>query len=245
MEFLLDQADKSLKTWQRIWSPFVSAPLKQEALRVFSPLNDLACITNGGYPGAERHRISFSHCMVNESINSSEIPIKGLNIMGNFLFDRAKTKDFHTALTTLGASHGELGDIWLNGDRGANAICTEEFAKNLEKKEAMVRDIKIRVEVTEINELNLPIQRQPKTINTVEASTRLDAIASAGFGVSRAKIIKHIKNEQIRINWEQTTHASRHVYKGDILQLEGRGSIEVLSIQPTKRSRWRVELMRR
>ncbi len=50
--------------------------------------------------------------------------------------------------------------------------------------------------------MEIPFKRPEKIINTVEASTRVDAIASAGFGLSRSKITTQIKQGYLRLNWE-------------------------------------------
>ena len=89
-----------------------------------------------------------------------------------------------------------------------------------------------------------PVQRSIRTLKTVEASCRLDAIASAGFGLSRAKIVTHVKAGRLRLNWGNVRQASRELVVGDRLQLQDRGSVEVLSLTRTKRERWRVELRR-
>ena len=81
--------------------------------------------------------------------------------------------------------------------------------------------------------------------STVEASTRLDAIASAGFGLSRAKIITQIKEGRLRLNWLPVKQACKELAVGDRLQLEQRGSIEIISLEMTKRQRWKVQLLRR
>jgi RNA-binding protein YlmH len=81
-------------------------------------------------------------------------------------------------------------------------------------------------------------------LSSVEASCRLDAIASAGFGISRSKVVKQIKEGRLRLNWEPIRLASRDLKVGDRLQLQDRGSIEVMNIERTKRERWRVEILR-
>ena len=84
-----------------------------------------------------------------------------------------------------------------------------------------------------------------KEVGSVEASCRLDAIASAGFGLSRSKVTREIKEGRLRLNWGAIRQASRDVKVGDQLQLQDRGSVEVLNLTLTKRERWRVEMMRR
>jgi len=50
-------------------------------------------------------------------------------------------------------------------------------------------------------------------LTTVEASL-LDAIASAGFGMSR-KMTDLIDGGDVRVNWKETTTASSQVKTGD------------------------------
>ena len=244
IEPLFDQAEEALRSWKPLWTPFLSAPIREEALNIFHSLIDLDCYGDGGYPGAERQRILISRTNEKEPNTKELAPIKGLLITGNFLFDRATIKDFQMALINNGASREMIGDIWLNGDRGAQLVCDAETAVLLNNQTNLIRNVKINYELQEINNLKHPLKAIPKEIKTVEASTRLDAIASAGFGLSRAKIIKKIKEGKIRLNWESIKQSSRSLVKGDKVQLEGRGSLKVISIQVTKRERWRIILLR-
>ena len=241
---LLLHADKAFTTWEKIWSKFVSAPVKEEILYLVNKLNDLKCYSYGGYINSERNRICFSRVSQNGSQNEDLSPFKGISIEGNFLFDRAEKVDFLNVIVSIGISPCEIGDIWIHRDRGAQAICTPEAAKTLHSKRRSIRNIEIVFEALEINQLALPANRQPRRIKSVEASKRLDAIASAGFGLSRGKIIKQIKSGQLRLNWVSIKQASKSLTTGDKVQLEGKGSIEVLSLEQTNRGRWRVELLR-
>ena len=54
---LVDLAEQVLRTWQPAWSPFLSAPLREEALARLGSLSELTWISDGGYPGAERQRL--------------------------------------------------------------------------------------------------------------------------------------------------------------------------------------------
>ena len=93
--------------------------------------------------------------------------------------------------------------------------------------------------------VSIPLLSKSRKISTVEASRRLDAISSAGFGLSRAKVINQIKQGKLRFNWHTTNNASRSLSIGDRLQLEGKGSLEIINLELTKRGRWRVELLKK
>ena len=244
MEVLLEQAEEVFRTWQPRWSSFISAPLREEAMKLLTPLNDLHWKSDGGYPGAERRRLQCIRYEDGIPISDEPAPIKGVDIAGNFLFDRASPKDFRQSLEVIGVPPREIGDIWILGDRGAQALCTPKAATILNGSISRVREVQIRCEVIHTKELQLPVQRVSKRLMTVEASTRLDAIASAGFGLSRAKIVNQIREGRLRLNWQPVNQACRELAVGDRLQLEQRGAIEVMSLELTKRQRWKVELLR-
>ncbi len=244
MQVLLDQAELVLRTWQSSWSEFISAPIREEAIDRLSELSELAWICNGGYQSAERQRL---YCRRKDDLTSQEeivIPIQGIEIQGNFLFDPGSPADVRAALEQMGVSKGDLGDIWMQGDRGAQAICSTKAASQLNGKEGKVRNVQINIETLDLEELRLPIQRIAKKVCCVEASTRIDAIASAGFGISRAKIVSQIKAGKLRLNWKRINQPSKELLVGDRLQLQNRGTVEVLSIVLTKRQRWKIELLR-
>lgn len=241
---LLNHAQSVIKTWQPWWSPFLPAPIKEEALEIFSSLSDLILRTYGGYPNAERERIYFARTEEGALSMNESAETKGLIIHGNFLFDSASSKDFRQTLQKLGCHPEELGDIWKVGDRGAHTICTNQASLKLNGATEMLRAVQIKIESVETDQLQLPPQRLRKKFSTVEASKRLDAIASAGFGISRGKIINQLKQERLRINWVPAKQASKELKKGDRIQLEDRGSLTILNMEITKRGRWKIELLR-
>ncbi len=245
LESLLNKANLAFLSWQSLWSDFVDEPLQEEISSKLQGLNDIHCYLDGGYPSAERKRICFTRCSEYKPSNIEPAAIKALNIEGNFLFDRASKKDFIQAIKELDVSTNELGDLWIIRDRGAQILCKPETSLKLNGKKSLIRDVEIYFEALEINQLNLPNTRTPKRIKTVEASTRIDSIASAGFGISRGKIVNLIKEEHLRLNWTLIKQPSRTVKKGDRIQLERKGTLEVLDIQPTKKYRWRIELLRK
>ena len=242
MHRLIEQADEVLRTWQPSWSPFLSGPELEDSRRL-EALAELRVVRDGGRPDTERCRLQLSRS--DQELQAEPAPISGLRLEGNFLFDRAEPQDIRQALIDLGVKPDGLGDLWLRGDRGAQAVCTPEAANHLNGLTGQVRDVTLSVEAVSIDCLQWPAQRLPKRFTSVEASCRLDAIASAGFGLSRSKVIRQIRDGRLRLNWHQVRQASRELKIGDRLQLQDRGSVEVLNLEITKRDRWRVEMLRR
>ena len=244
LDILIDFAEKALNERKPIWSPFVSAKLIEEVKNKFNNLNDITCVFDGGFSRAERKRICFLRSEEGIPSPFSDIPIEGVHLKGNFLFDRAKENDFRNVLYELDAKAEEIGDIWLIRDRGAQAVCTKECAKLMHKKISKLRDVEVVIEAVSISKMETPFERAEKIINTVEASTRIDAIASAGFGLSRSKTTTQIKQGYLRLNWESNDQPSKSVCAGDLIHLGNKGSIKVLTIDRTKKKRWRIKLLR-
>jgi len=246
LEALVNMAEEVLRTWQPCWSPFLPALLREEAAERFSTLTELCWQSEGGYGGAERCRLLCQRRdLETPEEPHSQPPIRGLAVEGNFLFDPICPSDIHRALADMGMDDGQIGDIWICGDRGAQLLCTPEAAARLNGQRGLVRDVEILCESLPLESLQLPATRAVKRLNSVEASCRLDAIASAGFGLSRAKVGQQIQNGRLRLNWQPIRQASRELKVGDRLQLQDRGTVEVLALSLTKRDRWRVEMERR
>ena len=252
---VIDLAEEVLRTWQQGWTEFLDAPMQQEVLSRLGGLSELRWQRHGGHPGAERCRLlcqrSDQADVEQEDVEQADveqeslsIPVQGLLVEGNFLFDPLSPEDLRQALQEMGASPGELGDLWVRGDRGGQGLCSPECSQALNRSIGAVRDVPIRCEAMTIGQLQLPAQRIARVFASVEASCRLDAIASAGFGISRAKVVAQIKSGRLRMNWGAIRQASRELAVGDSLQLQDRGTIEVLSLSRTKRDRWRVEMRR-
>ena len=143
LEVLLGYAEKALNKRVPIWAPFLSPQLIDEVKNRFDNLDDITLLFDGGFPSAERKRICFLRS--EEELNSHpiDIPIKGIYIKGNFLFDRAKQNDFRDVLHELHAQADEIGDIWLIRDRGAQAICSAKCADSMHQKVGKLREVDI------------------------------------------------------------------------------------------------------
>ena len=244
LQVLLDHAEKSLNKREPVWSHFFTAQLIEEVKNKFNNLNDVTLLYEGGFPGAERKRICFQRSDEEGELPSPDIPIKGIFLKGNFLFDRAKPNDFRNVLHELEVEAGEIGDIWLIRDRGAQAICSQKCADLMHQKICKLREVEIEIVALDIKDMEIPFKRTEKLINTVEASKRIDAIASAGFGLSRSKITTQIKQGLLRLNWTFNYQPSKSVKVGDLVHLEKKGSLKILDICKTKKNRWRIKLLR-
>lgn len=249
LEAIIEAAEQALRTWDPVWTVFVEGDVREEAERRLASLAELNLASSGGYPGAERRRLLLQRSEAAVPLGDLEAEsgptgLMGLEISGNFLFDPAERDDFRSGLLAAGVAAGNLGDLWVRGDRGAQAILTAGQAAALDGLAGVVRTVEVRLEARPLDQLQLPAQRQPRRLQTVEASLRLDAVASAGFGLPRNRMADLIRQGKVRLNWQPATSPSRQLAAGDRVQLEGRGELRLEAVEATKRERWRIAMLR-
>jgi photosystem II S4 domain protein len=244
LEPLIALAETVLRTWEARWSPFLAPELREEAEARLAALSELQLSSDGGHPGAERRRLLLQRSDA-AAVEPPQAGLSGLEIAGNFLFDPASPQEFRTALLAAGVAEGEVGDLWLRGDRGAQAVVSDAAGAALDGREGLVRTVPVRFEARPLAELRPPTTRVPRRLSSVEASCRLDAVASAGFGLSRSRMAALIRQGEVRIDWQPVSSPSRELRVGERVQLRDRGELEVLAIEPTKRERLRISLERR
>ena len=238
---IIDKAEQALKTWEVTVTDFFSPPVSIEIDKIFQQLTEIEVLSWGGYPQAERQRVGISRPDI--PLDESQIELALLDIAGNFLFDPATHRDFLGAILGTGLVRDKIGDIIVLGERGAQVIVVPEIAEFLETSLTQVRSVSVKTRRIDLNELKI---RPPskKEMTTVEASMRLDAIASAGFGMSRSKMASAISGGDVRVNWKDITQSSYNVKAGDLIAVRGKGRLEVGEVSVTKKQRYRINLVR-
>ncbi|MBN3905094.1 MAG: photosystem II S4 domain protein [Nostoc sp. NMS1] len=238
---VIDQAEQAIKTWEVVLTDFLSPPELAEIQRVFNRLTEVQLVAWGGYPQAERQRIAIARSEL--PLDQSQVSLVAVEIAGNFLFDTASHRDFLGAMLGTGIVREKTGDVIVLGERGAQAIVAPELVEFLSMSLKQVRSVPVKTQRIEVTELRV---REPKKkeLTTVEASLRLDAIASAGFGMSRSKMVDFIDAGDVRVNWKEVTQASSQVKSGDLIAIRSKGRLEVGEIAVTKKDRYRVQLTR-
>ena len=238
---VIDQAEQAIRTWEPITTDFLSPPELFEAQNTFSRLTDIHTLASGGYPQAERQRLTIARAEI--PLEGTEVPLSAISIAGNFLFDTATHRDFLGSLLGTGLVRPKVGDIIVLGERGAQAIVVPELVDFLTTSLVQVRSVPVKTQPIEMSELRVREPRR-KEITTVEASMRLDALASAGFGMSRSKMADMIIGGDVRVNWKTITQSSHTIQPGDLVAIRGKGRLEIGEMSITKKQRYRVQLTR-
>jgi photosystem II S4 domain protein len=238
---VLDQVEQAIKTWEVVCSDFLSPPELMEARRALGRLTEVQVLPWGGYGQAERQRLAIAREEI--PLDSAQVEIAAVEIAGNFLFDPASHRDFLGSMLGTGIVREKAGDILVLGERGAQAIVNPDLVEFLELSLTQVRSVPVKTRRIDLTELKI---REPKKkeLTTVEASLRLDAVASAGFGMSRSKMAELITSGDVRVNWKDTTSSSYQVKAGDLIAIRGKGRVEIGEVAITKKDRYRVQLTR-
>ena len=241
MARVIDKADQAIKTWEVVLTDFLSPPVLAEIQQQFQRLTEVQLVAWGGYPQAERQRIAIARSEL--PLDQSQVEVAALDIAGNFLFDQATHRDFLGAMLGCGLVREKTGDVIVLGERGAQAIIVPEMVEYLETQLNQVRSVPVKTQRIDLGELKI---REPKKkeMTTVEASMRLDAVASAGFGVSRSKMTDLISAGDVRVNWKDISQASYILKAGDLIAIRGKGRLEVGEVAVTKKDRYRIQLTR-
>ncbi len=238
---IVDRAEQAIRTWEPVATDFLSPPELLEAQTAFSRLNDVHTLASGGYPQAERQRLLIARSEI--PIEDVSMPLAAVSVAGNFLFDTANHRDFLGALLGTGLVRAKVGDIIVLGERGAQAIVVPELIEFLATSLTQVRSVPVKTQPIEMSELRVREPRRKEMV-TVEASMRLDALASAGFGMSRSKMAGMITGGDVRVNWKPITQSSHTLQPGDLVAIRGKGRLEIGEMNITKKQRYRVQLTR-
>ncbi|MFS8867610.1 photosystem II S4 domain protein [Synechococcus sp. H65.1] len=238
---ILDLGEQALKTWQVVCSDFLSPPEVAEVQSRLHNLAELQVVAWGGYAQAERQRLALARPEV--GVEAEGIPLAAIEIEGNFLFDPATHRDFLGALLATGIAREKVGDILVIGESGAQAIVVPELVDYLSLNLTQVRSVPVKVSPIPLSQLKVQPPRV-KSITTVEASLRLDAVASAGFGISRSKMVEEIQQGEVRVNWKPVTQASYLLRPQDWIAIRGRGRLQIEEVAETKKGRFRIQMKR-
>ena len=238
---VIDLAEQAIKTWEIVETDFLSPPEIAEIKGLFDRLTEVELIATGGYPQAERQRLGI--CRSELPFETNQVPIAAVHIAGNFLFDPPTHRDFLGSMLGCGIVRDKTGDIIVLGEQGAQAIVAPELVEYLELHLTQVRSVPVKTRRIELSELKI---REPKKkeMTTTEASLRLDAIASAGFGMSRSKMVDLISSGDVRVNWKDISQSSHALKAGDLVAIRGKGRLEIGEIAITKKERYRINLVR-
>ncbi|KAJ7948662.1 RNA-binding S4 domain-containing protein [Quillaja saponaria] len=240
VKHILEMARRASSRREVLHTNFLTPPVLKESMQVLEKLADVKAIAQGGYPEAERCRISVGHP---EELTSDPDIIAALSITGNFGFQPCSHGDFLGAILGTGIAREKLGDIILQGEQGAQIVIVPELVDFLMSSLDKVGNVS--VSCTRIPLISLDYEPpRTRSFKTIEASLRVDAVASAGFKISRSKLVDLISKGDVRVNWTPIAKNGTTLKTGDIVSVSGKGRLKVGEVNSTKKGKFAVELIR-
>lgn len=244
---VLELATAAAEQWTVAHTDFLTPPARADALMSLRRLADVGAVVSGGYAEAERCRLSVGHPEAIEAAapGASGVPgaVAAVSVAGNFTHDAAAHGDFLGAILASGVAREKLGDILVQEQSGAHVLVAPDLVPFLTTAVTQVRSSPVTVEEIPLADLRT---RAPKIdqITTVEASLRVDAVASAGFKLSRTKLADLISAGCVRVNWKDVVKAGTVLKSGDVVSVRGKGRLEIGEISTTKKGKYAVQVTR-
>ena len=241
LDQVLAVAEAALRCWQPEATGFLDLEERLAVEPVLQQRSGLHWCSSGGIVPSERQRLLLAR----EELPLMEVSMDFalVELKGNFLFDPAELEDFEAALLTTGLDPRGWGDVIPLGENGAQLIATPACAAALDGRSLQVRTVTVEAAAAPWSRLRRQA-RHPRPITTVEASCRLDAVASAGLGLSRARMVAAITAGRVRLNGRTVLRPHIELHPGDRVVLRGRGELHLQSRTLTRRQRWRLQLLR-
>ncbi len=184
----------------------------------------------GGYPGAERCVCAFLPDWQEEQsvCAGPEGPLTALEAV--YPDSAGLThRDVLGALMGLGLTREKLGDILFPGPGRCQVVALRQAAPILLSQWSQAGRWKVSLREIDLGQLS-PAPVQVRTIRDTVATPRLDAVAAAGFSVSRAKAAGLISAGKVSLNHRECLKADRLVQEGDVLTCRGLGKCVVKQV---------------
>ncbi|WP_027717359.1 RNA-binding protein [Desulfovirgula thermocuniculi] len=208
------------------YDPFLAG----RVLAALEKVPGVAARPDGGHAEAERVRVLVFPAGVEPRAEDWQLGF--LAVEGRW--EGLTHRDFLGALLGLGLRREKVGDIYLHEGR-AQIVLSAELLPAVASQLSRVGRFPVKVTPISREEL-CPPPPQIKEVRAAVASLRLDAVAAAGFGVSRSRMAREITAGRVAVNWRLCQDASRHVKEGDVISARGRGRVKVFAVGGTTRS---------
>ena len=179
----------------------------------------------GGYERAERKILCFLSSWQEEADDADYMTALRCAFHGDGTLTH---RDLLGSLMGLQITRGKIGDI-LVGDTSADLIVSRDIADYLLQNLTSAGRVKLSVVPIELSELAVP-ELNVKVIRDTVSTLRLDAVAGAGFSMSRARAQELIASGRVQLNHRETLKSDASVAQGDIVSARGLGKFEIAEV---------------
>ncbi|WP_350344861.1 YlmH/Sll1252 family protein [Proteinivorax tanatarense] len=219
---------------------FLDPYYRDTLIKVTKGLFGIKYHINGGYPGAERAKVTFYPDFLHK--DDIEDAISCIQVTGTFP-QKYSHRDFLGSILGLGISREKVGDI-ITFESGCQVVLDNRLVDFIKLNLTKVGNINVKAKEIYPHQLEVRDIKVKKIKGTV-ASLRLDAVGGLGFSLSRTKLASLIKGERVKVNWKTIKNPAYMVEEGDVISLKGKGRISVANEgKETRKGRKHLEINR-
>jgi len=237
---LVDLAEQARKTSTFKVSEFLDPHGRNVAEIVAANFSGIRLETEGGFVNAERNKAAF---VAEDFPGALDFGLVCYSVIWDKRYYTIGHRDLLGAFMGMGCVRDILGDIILTPE-GAQFVADKSFANYIESNFTQVGASHVSLQQIGKDQLR---QREEKVkiITATVAALRLDAVAAAGYGISRSRMADEIKSKNVKINWKEAKNGAQSVTEGDVISFRGRGRAELAEIRGlTKKGRFSITLKR-
>lgn len=237
---LLDLAEAVQKNRKFKTSDFLDPHGLSVAEIVAANVGGMLVETNGGFQNPERAKAAF---VSEDFFGRPDFSLQYFQVEWDKRYYDLSHRDILGAFMGLGCKREILGDIVFIPE-GAQFVADKAFTSYIESNLTQIGSAPVSLKLIDENRLQQK-EEKIKTISATVSALRLDAVAAAGYGVSRSRMAEEIKSQNVKVNWKEAKNASQAVSEGDIISFRSRGRVEVAEVRgTTKKGRISVTLKR-
>lgn len=219
---VLDQMERAQQRSIPCATQFLSPAQRAAAQAMLAACGVPEAFFFGGYEGAERTVCLFlpDYLTPEDYLAAGSPPIGAVEAA--FPAGAALThRDLLGSLMGLGLSRDRLGDLLLSDGR-AQIIAAAETVPILLSQLSKAGRYPLRLREIPLDALS-PAPAQVRLLHDTVAALRLDAVAAAGFSLSRGKAADLITGGRVSLNHRVCLKPDRAVAQGDTLTCRGLG----------------------
>ncbi|MCQ2373221.1 MAG: YlmH/Sll1252 family protein [Phascolarctobacterium sp.] len=237
---LLDLAEAANKSRKYKVSEFLDPHAYNVAEIIVANYDNVKLEANGGFNNAERVKVAF---VSEEFYGQPDFGMAYYQACWDKRYYDLSHRDVLGAFMGTGLKREALGDIVFVPE-GCQFVVEKALTNYINSNLIEIGSAPVELKEIAVEDLHQK-EEKVKLINATVADLRLDAVAAAGYGVSRSHMADEIKSLNVKLNWKEVKKAAQSVAEGDIISFRGRGRVEVAEVKgTTKKGRISVTLKR-
>ncbi|MDO4178863.1 MAG: YlmH/Sll1252 family protein [Phascolarctobacterium sp.] len=237
---LLDLADGANKSRKFRVSEFLDPHAYNVAEIIAANFDNIKIESDGGFANAERVKAVY---IADDFYGTPDYGMTYFLATWDKRYYDLSHRDVLGALMGTGCKREAIGDIVFVPE-GAQFVVEKTLTNYLMSNLTSIGSAPVSVSEITKDEL-FQKEEKVKIINATVSDLRLDAVAAAGYGVSRSRMSEEIKALNVKVNWQEAKKPAQAIAVGDIISFRGRGRVEVAEVKgTTKKGRTSITLKR-